>query len=145
MKYFENNDFRDKLFEFDEDSVFIDANLIRREITKMLLEIGIALNCQGFRFLRESVMLVIDNPMIIKSTTKHLYPAVGKLFDTKGQIIERSIRHSCDNAFDKTYFSTLISIFGLSNEASFNYKPSNSELIALIAEAIKLNFPHFIK
>lgn len=110
----------------------------REEVTKILLELGIPANLQGFRCLQECSLKAIEDPTLLRKVTKRLYPMVGKVFAIDGGVVERSMRHSTDIGFCKTNFKPLCKIFGMSEEM-LNYKPTSSELIALIAEYVRFN------
>lgn len=108
----------------------------KEETTKILVQLGIPANLQGFRFLQDCVVIVIKDPMKIKKVTKELYPEVGKHYEVNGAVVERSMRHATDIAFFKTGFKSLSSMFGLA-EDELSYKPTNCELIAIISEALR--------
>ena len=108
---------------------------VEQRCTRMLLEIGIPANLQGFKFLRSAVMCVVENPEIISSVTKKLYPCIANMYEVAPAVIERSIRHSIDVAFARRGITGLNDLLDL-DIFDFRYKPSNSELIALLAEKI---------
>ncbi len=106
------------------------------QTTKILLELGVPANLQGFRCLKACILKVIDDPSVLRKVTKDLYPQIGKQFAIASSVVERSMRHSTEIAFNKTGFKFLSNLFGTNTK--WNYKPTNSELIALIAEYIGL-------
>ncbi len=108
----------------------------REEVTKILLELGIPANLQGFRCLQLCILKVIENPELLRKVTKNLYPVVGQEFSIDGSVVERSMRHSTDIGFYKTRFKPLCKLFDMS-ENNWTYKPTNSELIALLAEYVR--------
>lgn len=106
------------------------------EATKILVELGVPANLQGFKYLRHCVVNVVKEPSSLRRVTKKLYPEVGSLYSVAGSVVERSMRHATDIGFYKTGFKALNKIFGLEIQ-SFNYKPTNCELIAIISEALR--------
>ena len=108
----------------------------KEETTKILVELGVPANLQGFKYLQCCVVEVVKEPQKIKNVTKFLYPSIGLLFSVNGSVVERSIRHATDKGFNKTGFETLHKIFGIDSK-SLRYKPTNCELIAIIAEALR--------
>lgn len=108
----------------------------KEEGTKILVELGIPANLQGFRYLQDCVTRVVANPEYIKKVTKKLYPEIGKLYYVNGSVVERSMRHATDIGYYKTGFKTLNKIFGLECKI-LDYKPTNCELIAIISEALR--------
>ena len=105
----------------------------REEVTKLLLELGMPANLQGFRCLQLCVLKVIEDPSLLRKVTKNLYPLVGKEFAIDGSVVERSMRHSTDIGFYKTQFKPLCKLYDM-DENHWTYKPTSSELIALLAE-----------
>jgi len=107
------------------------------EITKILLNLGMAINLKGFTFYKECIMKVVEDPLAIRNITKNLYPTIGKNHNVNGSVVERCMRHACDLAYCKTGFKPINKFFGMPEFYDWGYKPANSELIALIAEYIR--------
>jgi len=116
---------------------------IRREITKLLVELGIPMNLQGFQFLRESIISVVYDPSLMKSVTKCLYPYIGEIYKVKSTVVERAMRHAADVGFNKTNFQPIKKIYKI-EDYNWNYKFTNSELIAMIAEYIRIDIEEVI-
>ena len=106
------------------------------ETTKILVELGVPANLQGFKYLQKCIVNVIQDPSKIKKVTKKLYPIIGDNYNVNGSVVERSIRHATDIAYFKTGFKSLPKLFGL-EENYVDSKPTNCELIAMIAEALR--------
>jgi len=116
---------------------------MRKEITKILIELGIPMNLQGFQFLKEAIVSVVYNPSLMKSVTKSLYPYVAKIFNVKSTVIERAMRHAADVGFNKTSFQSIKKIYNIENY-NWNYKLTNSELIVMIAEYIRIDLEEVV-
>lgn len=108
---------------------------VEQRSTRMLLEVGIPVNLQGFKFLRGAIIEVVKEPELISFVTKKLYPLLGEKFNVSSAVIERSIRHSIEVAFVRKGVEGLNGIFNV-RLYDYRYKLSNSELIALLAEKI---------
>lgn len=106
-------------------------------VTEMIHEIGIPAHIKGYQYLRNAIMLVIDNLDIINSITKRLYPTVASNFNTTSSRVERAIRHAIEVAWDRGDTEVLNSIFGYTIATSKG-KPTNSEFIAMIADKLRL-------
>ena len=111
---------------------------IKEKITRILVQIGIPANLQGFGYFRECIYFVVKEPTILKSVTKVLYPQVGEIFHVNGSAVERCMRHASEVAYDKTKFKKINDLFGISGNESACYKPTNSEIIALVAEFLRM-------
>ncbi len=103
--------------------------------TRMLLEIGVPANLQGFRYLRSAIAKVIEDPELLNAVTKKMYPTIAKIYDVAPTVIERSIRHSIEVAFNRKGVDGINKLFNC-EVCDCHYKPSNSELIAILGEKI---------
>lgn len=108
---------------------------IKEEVTKILVELGIPANLQGFKYLQHCVLNVVRDPVLLRKVTKNLYPKIGELYDVNGKVVERSMRHATDIGYVKTKFKALNKMYGL--EEAYDYKPTNCEIIAIISEALR--------
>ena len=106
-------------------------------ITDIIHQIGVPAHIKGYHYLREAITLAVNDPDIINSVTKQLYPAVAKKFQTTSSRVERAIRHAIEVAWDRGDIDVLNSYFGytIHNERG---KPTNSEFIAMIADKLRL-------
>ena len=108
---------------------------VEERCTRMLLETGVPANLQGFRYLRTTIAKVIEDPELLNAVTKKLYPTIAKIYSVAPTVIERSIRHSIEVAFNRKGATGINKLFDF-DICDCRYKPSNSELIALFAEKI---------
>lgn len=113
-----------------------DSN-IEIKITQILHQIGVPAHIKGYHYLRSSIMMSIDNPDIINSVTKQLYPSVADNFETTPSRVERAIRHAIEVAWDRGDIDILNSYFGYTIHNSRG-KPTNSEFIAMISDKLRL-------
>lgn len=68
-----------------------DADL-EREVTEMIHEIGVPAHIKGYQYLREAILMSIENPDMLGSITKILYPTIAKKYQTTASRVERAIR-----------------------------------------------------
>ena len=115
----------------------ITFGVIDKKISDIFMTVGIPAHIKGYQFLREAVKLAVNNPEIINSITKRLYPEVAAKFDTSPSKVERAIRHAIEVAWNKGRIENINSIFGIKVYSS-NEKPTNGEFIALVADKMLL-------
>ena len=111
-----------------------DLNVI---ITDILHQIGVPAHIKGYRYVREAIKLTVENPEMLNSVTKILYPTVAKSFKSTSSRVERAIRHGIETAWDRGDIDVLNSYFGYTIQTDRG-KPTNSEFIAMIADDIRL-------
>lgn len=106
-------------------------------VTDILHQIGVPAHIKGYQYLRDSIMMAIEDEDIINAVTKRLYPAVAKKHGTTSSRVERAIRHAIEVAWDRGDVDVLNSYFGytIHNERG---KPTNSEFIAMISDKFRL-------
>ena len=107
------------------------------QVTKMIHQIGVPAHIKGYQYLRSAIMMVINEPSMINSVTKALYPDVAKQYGTTSSRVERAIRHAIEVAWDRGDVEVLNSFFGYTVQNSRG-KPTNSEFIAMIADNLRL-------
>ena len=106
-------------------------------VTDVIHEIGVPAHIKGYQYLREAIILTINDMDIINAVTKVLYPAVAKKFSTTPSRVERAIRHAIEVAWDRGDLETLQKFFGYT-VSNIKGKPTNSEFIAMIADSLLL-------
>ena len=110
---------------------------LETDITKMLHELGIPAHIKGYQYLREAILIAVDDIDVINAVTKVLYPEVAKRFGTTASRVERAIRHAIEVAWDRGDLETLQKYFGYT-VSNAKGKPTNSEFIAMIADRLVL-------
>lgn len=106
-------------------------------MTEIIHQIGVPAHIKGYHYLREAIILAVNNPDIINSITKELYPTVAKRFHTTSSRVERAIRHGIEVAWDRGDVDVLNSYFGYTIHVGRG-KPTNSEFVAMIADKLRL-------
>ena len=118
------------------DSEPIDPQM-RVQVTEILHQIGVPAHIKGYHYLRDSIIMAIEDPEIINAVTKQLYPSVAKRYNTTSSRVERAIRHAIEVAWDRGDVEVLNSYFGYTIHNTRG-KPTNSEFIAMIADRLQL-------
>ena len=110
---------------------------LKNLVTSVIHEIGVPAHIKGYQYLREAIMIAVDDMEVINAVTKVLYPAVAKRFGTTPSRVERAIRHAIEVAWDRGDLETLQKYFGYT-VSNAKGKPTNSEFIAMIADRLVL-------
>ena len=114
-----------------------DKNSIETLVTSIIHEIGVPAHIKGYQYLREAIIIAVNDMDVINAITKVLYPQVAKTFQTTPSRVERAIRHAIEVAWDRGDLDTLQRFFGYT-VSNTKGKPTNSEFIALIADKLSL-------
>lgn len=107
------------------------------KVTEILHQIGVPAHIKGYQFLRDAILMSVEDPEMINAVTKRLYPDIAKNNNTTASRVERAIRHAIEVAWDRGDVDTLNSYFGYTIH-NLRGKPTNSEFIAMIADRMRL-------
>lgn len=110
---------------------------LEKDVTDMIHEIGVPAHIKGYQYLREAIMMSVEDMDMLNSITKILYPTIAKRFQTTPSRVERAIRHAIEVAWSRGRMETLEALFGYTINTGKG-KPTNSEFIALLADKIRL-------
>lgn len=114
---------------------------LEEQVTDVIHEIGVPAHIKGYQYLRDAILMCIDDMEMLNYITKILYPAIAKKYQTTPSRVERAIRHAIEVAWSRGEISVIESIFGYTVNRGKG-KPTNSEFIALIADKIRLETKH---
>ncbi len=115
------------------------ARNLEKDVTDMIHEIGVPAHIKGYQYLREAIMMSVEDIEMLNSITKILYPTIAKKYQTTSSRVERAIRHAIEVAWNRGRMETLDALFGYTINTGKG-KPTNSEFIALIADKIRLQY-----
>ncbi|MBQ2925280.1 MAG: sporulation transcription factor Spo0A [Ruminiclostridium sp.] len=110
---------------------------LETNVTAIIHEIGVPAHIKGYQYLREAIIMTVEDMEVINAVTKILYPEVARKFGTTASRVERAIRHAIEVAWDRGDLDTLQKYFGFTVSNSKG-KPTNSEFIAMIADRLQL-------
>lgn len=110
---------------------------LETEVTNVIHEIGVPAHIKGYQYLRDAIIMVINDMDVLNSITKQLYPNIAKQYNTTPSRVERAIRHAIEVAWSRGKMDTIDKLFGYTVNNGKG-KPTNSEFIALIADRLRL-------
>ncbi len=122
---FENNSNLDKSYNLES------------KVTKLLHEIGVPAHIRGFNYMRECILMAVEDADVLNYITKELYPNVAKTCNTTPSRVERAIRHAIEVAWGRGNLDTKDNLFSYTINLNKG-KPTNSEFIALISDKLRL-------
>ena len=112
---------------------------LESRVTDMIHEIGIPAHIKGYHYLRDAIIMAVEDMDVLNAVTKVLYPTVAKKHQTTASRVERAIRHAIEVAWSRGKLDTLDDLFGYT-VSNGKGKPTNSEFIALIADTLRLEY-----
>ena len=85
---------------------------LKTMVTSVIHEIGVPAHIKGYQYLREAIIITVQDMDVINAVTKVLYPEVARRFGTTASRVERAIRHAIEVAWDRGDLETLQKYFG---------------------------------
>lgn len=134
---FKANVNRTKLVNPYEKIQLLPEKSLEEKITEIIHDVGVPAHIKGYQYLRESILMSIEDMDMLNSVTKVLYPEVAKKFQTTPSRVERAIRHAIEVAWSRGKVETIEEMFGYTVSQGKG-KPTNSEFIALITDKIRM-------
>jgi len=123
-------------FSFD-GSISANPKSLDVVVTNIIHEIGIPAHIKGYQYLREAIMLVVNDMDLLGAVTKELYPAIAERFDSTPSRVERAIRHAIEVAWARGNMELINTLFGYTVNTERG-KPTNSEFIAMVADKLRI-------
>ncbi len=112
---------------------------LQQEVTEIIHEIGIPAHIKGYMYLREAILMVVEEVELLGMITKALYPRVAERYDTTPSRVERAIRHAIEVAWSRNNIEIIKNFFGYTINIERG-KPTNSEFIALVADRLRMTY-----
>lgn len=123
-------------YEREED---LNERNLESDVTEIIHEIGVPAHIKGYQYLRDAIVMSVNDMDMLNSITKILYPTIAKKYQTTSSRVERAIRHAIEVAWSRGKMDTIDEMFGYTIHNGKG-KPTNSEFIALITDRIRLEY-----
>lgn len=127
-----------KINAYEKAEDLSERNL-EADVTEIIHEIGVPAHIKGYQYLRDAIVMSVNDMDMLNSITKILYPTIAKKYQTTSSRVERAIRHAIEVAWSRGKMDTIDEMFGYTIHNGKG-KPTNSEFIALITDRIRLEY-----
>jgi two-component system response regulator (stage 0 sporulation protein A) len=111
---------------------------VQTKITQIMRDVGVPAHIKGYQYMRDAIMMAVNDKEIISAVTKRLYPELAKNHKTTPSRVERAIRHAIEVAWNRGKVDTINDLFGYTINTRKG-KPTNSEFIAMVADTLRLS------
>jgi len=107
------------------------------EVTNIIHQMGVPAHIKGYQYLRDAILMVINEVNLLGAVTKELYPMIAEKYQTTPSRVERAIRHAIELAWDRGNVDMMNKFFGYTINIQRG-KPTNSEFIAMVADKLRI-------
>lgn len=111
------------------------------QVSDFMRQFGIPAHLKGYQYLRKAIIMAMKDPAVMDGVTKILYPDIAKCYGTTASCVERAMRKAIEVAWDRGNIDVLQHYFGYTINPQTG-KPTNSEFIATVADALYLRQGH---
>lgn len=131
-----------RLIEGKNNPIKITTNLeknklIEQEVENLMSEIGVPTHIEGYKYLRDAILMAVNDFDLINSITKHIYPGIASEYGISRSRVERAIRHAIEVAWSRGQVDTILALLG-HNSSIGTGQPTNTEFIAMVADKLRL-------
>lgn len=116
----------------------IKAKNLDVAVTNIIHEMGVPAHIKGYQYLRDAILMVVEEVGLLGAVTKELYPAIAQKYLTTPSRVERAIRHAIELAWDRGNVDMMNRFFGYTINLERG-KPTNSEFIAMVADKLRIS------
>ena len=106
------------------------------DFSSLLSRMGVPASIKGYHFIRQAVMMAVEDAEVMIGITKGLYPDIARMYHTSASKVERAIRHAVESAWKKNGRQVYFEISGY----HMIEKPTNGQFIAILAEYIRMRY-----
>ena len=85
---------------------------MENDVTEIIREIGIPAHIKGYQYIREGIMMAVNDMNMLNYITKLLYPSIAKKYKTTSSSVERAIRHAIEVAWGRGKIEVIEDMFG---------------------------------
>jgi len=103
-------------------------------VSRLIRELGIMPNITGYQYLREAVMVLVEEPALKSLIGKCIFQGIANKHNTEPRNVDRAIRCALDNAFKKMSGNNALDDSLMPEEFNDRKKRTNSSVINLLAE-----------
>jgi len=115
-----------------------EPQTIEQKVTDIIRKIGIPAHFKGYYYVREAILLVIENDDFLRGVTTKLYPLIAENHNTSASRVGRGIWHCIDVARRRGNTTFINHLFG---PGKAERGIANKEFIATIADLLRTTLP----
>ena len=111
---------------------------LRIKISDMLHTLGVPSHIRGYKYIRDGIVMMYEEPDMLKGITKEVYPELALKYNTTTSRVERAIRHAIEVSWSRGDYQLMDKYFGNSIDYDKS-KPTNAEFIITLTDRLRLD------
>ncbi len=106
------------------------------EVSRLFHEMGIPAHFRGYSYLREAILIAVQEAHVLGNITKNLYPRIAAKYHSTPSGVESAIRHTIEVGWERGNSEFIDEFFGIDNQKG--RFPTTAFFIAKIADKLRL-------
>ncbi len=115
----------------EERSVPLD-----KKVDKLLYELMLSTNYKGYKYLKDSIIMLVNNEADSESFAKYVYPALCGKYGANRQSIEKNMRFAIMKIYALNPDENILRVLG--KPALCSPRPTNAKFVSLCAAKLRL-------
>jgi len=112
---------------------------LEMEVTKIFHEMGVPAHFRGYAYLRDAIIMAIQEDDVLGNITKNLYPRIAEKYNSTASGVESAIRHTIEIGWERGNCESFKKMFGTDNYQTEKARfPTAASFIAKVADRIRL-------
>jgi len=112
-----------------------ELRTMEQRVTDIIKEIGVPAHLKGYYYVRDAILLVIENDDFLRGVTTKLYPLIAENHNTSASRVGRDIWHCIDAARRRGNTTFINHLFG---PGKADKGIGRKEFITRIAELVRM-------
>ncbi|MBR5337202.1 MAG: sporulation initiation factor Spo0A C-terminal domain-containing protein [Lachnospiraceae bacterium] len=106
---------------------------MKKEVCDLIVAAGIPINSKGYWYIREAVLLAVEDRDNLMYVTKDLYPEIARRYKTSPTGVEKAMRDAVSKSWEKGNIPEGF-------RALCNRKPTNSQFVTYVYELLSARY-----
>jgi two-component system response regulator (stage 0 sporulation protein A) len=128
----------ERSFSYRHDTSRPEPKNLSHEVSRMIYNLGVPPHVRGYQYLRDAIILVVEDVNYLAALTKNLYPAVARHHNTTPTRVERGIRNAIELSWERGNCEQINRLFGYAMSYEHG-KLTNAEFIAIVSDRLRLD------
>jgi two-component system response regulator (stage 0 sporulation protein A) len=108
------------------------------KVSRIFHEMGIPAHFRGYAYLRDAIIMSVQEVELLGNITKHLYPRIAEKYRSTPSGVESAIRHTIEVGWQRGNPDYFGKVFGPGERGNKGKFPTTASFIAKIADRLRL-------
>ena len=119
------------LVKEEEKSVPLD-----KKVERLLYDLMLSTNYKGYKYLKDSIIMLVNNEADSESFAKYVYPALSEKYGVSRQGIEKNMRFAIMKIYGQNTEENILHLLG--KPALCFPRPTNAKFVSICAAKLRL-------